>query len=41
VGPPLSGGVAPALSLGWSFVVLALVAAAAMAPATRVHLDED
>jgi MFS family permease len=39
VGPPLIGGVAQALSLRWSFAVLALVAAAAMAAATRVRLD--
>lgn len=39
VGPPLVGGVAQALSLRWSFVALALVAAAALAAATRVRLD--
>jgi MFS family permease len=39
VGPPLVGGVAQALSLRWSFVVLAVVATAALAAATRVRLD--
>jgi len=39
VGPPLVGGVAQAASLRASFVVLAVVAAAAFALATRLRLD--
>ena len=39
IGPPLVGGVAQAVSLRASFVVLALVAAAAFAAATRLRLD--
>ena len=39
VGPPLVGGIAQASSLRVSFVALAVVAAAALAAATRLRLD--
>ena len=39
VGPPLVGGVAQATSLRVSFVVLAVVAAAVVAAATRLRFD--
>jgi hypothetical protein len=41
VGPPLVGGIAQASSLRFSFVALALVAAAAFAAATRLRLDQN
>jgi MFS family permease len=41
VGPPLVGGVAQAASLRVSFLVLAGVAAAVVAAATRLSFDED
>ena len=39
IGPPLVGGIAQAFSLRASFVVLAVVAAAVAAAATRLRLD--
>jgi hypothetical protein len=39
VGPPLVGGVGQLLTLRGSFVVLAVIAAAVAAAATRLKLD--